>query len=216
MRLILALLLFCQTAHATEVITGLDEVMDLPVLNEELRKMDEATESVAERVEALEDSPFTPTTSNALAGSVVQVVNTQTGAVSSGAVTTPAVDDSIPENTEGIELMTLAITPTSATNKLKITVVANISNDTQVQQTVFLCQDSTVNALAVSSIDLGNTSNPGVCTFVHYMTAGTTSSTTFKVRAGSGGGTITFNGFGGNRKFGGAFASSITIEEIKV
>ena len=47
------------------------------------------------------------------------------------------------------------------------------------------------------------------------MTAGTISSTTFKLRAGSdGAGTITMNGNGGARKFGGALISSITITEI--
>ena len=56
----------------------------------------------------------------------VQVVNTQTGAVDTGTTAMPC-DDTIPQNTEGDEFMTLAITPTSATNKLKIDVVFNIN-----------------------------------------------------------------------------------------
>lgn len=156
------------------------------------------------------------TVSTALTGSVIQTANTITGAVSSSAVSTPLVDDTIPQITEGYEVMTLAITPNNASNKLKITVVANISNDTQVGQSVSLFQDATANALATATLDLGNTTNMGVCTFVHFMAAGTTSSTTFRVRAGSVGGTITFNGVSGGRKFGGVLASSITIEEIKV
>ena len=49
------------------------------------------------------------------------------------------------------------------------------------------------------------------------MTAGTTSSTTFKGRAGlSAAGTLSFNGFGGARRFGGVMASSITITEVQV
>ena len=53
-------------------------------------------------------------------------------------------------------------------------------------------------------------------TFTHYMTAGTTSATTFKVRAGAdGAGTTTTNGGAGmGRFFGGVMASSITITEI--
>jgi hypothetical protein len=48
------------------------------------------------------------------------------------------------------------------------------------------------------------------------MAAGTTSATTFRVRAGMGGaGTLTVNGQGGVRRFGGVAASSITIREIK-
>ena len=53
--------------------------------------------------------------------------------------------------------------------------------------------------------------------FSHFMTAGTTSETTFKVRAGfNASGTTTFNGSGGARRLGGVFASSITITEIAV
>ena len=55
-------------------------------------------------------------------GGVVQVVNTTTGAVATGTTTMPQ-DDTIPQNTEGDEYMTLAITPKDATNKLKIDVV---------------------------------------------------------------------------------------------
>jgi hypothetical protein len=48
----------------------------------------------------------------------------------------------------------------------------------------------------------------------HYMTAGTTSATTFKVRGGVNAGTLTFNGEVGARLFGGVCASSITVTEI--
>lgn len=161
---------------------------------------------------------YTPTASNALAGSIVQVVNTQTGAVATGTTTMP-MDDTIPQNTEGTEFMTLAITPTSATNKLKITVVAFTSSapGSGSLATVALFQDSTANAIA--AMDATNSAPEGseVTTFVYYMTAGTTSATTFKVRAGQhDAGTFTFNGYSSTRRYGGVAASSITIEEIKV
>src|SRR5574341_1372572 len=54
-----------------------------------------------------------------LPGDVLQVRRTQTGAVATG--TTVAVhDDSIPQNTEGDQYMSQAITPTSAINRLMI------------------------------------------------------------------------------------------------
>jgi hypothetical protein len=47
------------------------------------------------------------------------------------------------------------------------------------------------------------------------MTSGTTSATTFRVRAGaSSAGTTTFNGSGGARFLGGVYASSIVIQEV--
>ncbi len=53
-----------------------------------------------------------------LSGSVVQAVNTQTGAVGTTTTIMP-FDDTIPQITEGSEFMTRAITPTSASNILR-------------------------------------------------------------------------------------------------
>ena len=156
-------------------------------------------------------------TSGLPAGCVVQVVNVQDGAVATG-TTTVAYDDTIMQNTEGDEYMTLAITPTSSTNKLKIDVVFNAScNQTNKITTVGLFQDSTANALAtVQNLNFyGVANNPFTLSLNHFMTAGTTSSTTFKVRAGGDtSSTTTFNGQNGSRKGGGVLASSITITEI--
>jgi hypothetical protein len=148
------------------------------------------------------------------AGSVVQVVNTTTGSVETGSTTIP-FDDTIPQNTEGDEYMTLAITPTSITNKLKIDVVCNISNDHASTKCVGLFQDSTANALAAVAKSQGGSNWQTSFKFTYYMTAGTTSETTFKVRAGAQDGTTTFNGYNSGRMFGGVMASSITITEIK-
>ncbi len=149
----------------------------------------------------------------------VQTVNTQTGAVATGATTLPR-DDTIPQNTEGDEYMTLAITPTSATNKLKIEVTIYLSHSLGSSKhiQVALFQDSTANALAAVSEFLSGVANASkTISFTHYMTAGTAIGTTFKVRAGCDvGGTTTFNGHTSGRMFGGIAASSITIREIKV
>ena len=147
-------------------------------------------------------------------GHIVQVVNVQTGTVATGTGTIPD-DNTIPQNTEGNEWMTLSITPTSATNKLLIQSFANVAQDASQHHTLALFQDTTANALAATfghKDDIyGQTT-----TLAHYMTAGTISSTTFKVRSGKGtAGTSTFNGWSANAKYGGVMASSITITEIK-
>lgn len=145
----------------------------------------------------------------------VQVVNTQTGAVASGTTSIPN-DDTIPANTEGDQYMSLAITPTSATNVLKIDVVFNHNcGNGGSRQAVALFQDTTGPALAVAHFNVYDASVGNCVTFTHYMVAGTTSATTFKVRAGANSGqTTTFNGNGGNRLYGGVMASSITIMEL--
>lgn len=162
------------------------------------------------------DTPFVPTSLNALTGSVVQVVNTQTGTFATGTTSIP-LDNTIPQNTEGTEFMTLAITPNSASNKLKITVVISGGSTSSDDCIAALFQDSTANALACGIYTNNSGGNEqSFISFIHYMTAGTTSSTTFKVRAGAQGGTFCFNGGNGSARFGGVLASSITIEEIKV
>lgn len=149
-----------------------------------------------------------------ISGRSVQVVNTQTGAVNTGTTIFPD-DDSIPQNTEGDEYITLAITPTSATNKLKIEVTLFGACSTATAIGVGLFQDSTADAVAAVSHYVGAGQMVPI-TFVHYMTTGTTSATTFKVRAGGGGAsTLTFNGRGSGRYLGGVAASSITITETQ-
>jgi hypothetical protein len=147
---------------------------------------------------------------------VVQLVNVTDGALNTGSTFIPK-DDTIPQITEGDEYMTLAITPKAATNKLKIDVVFNGSMTASGRLLVALFQDSTANALAVGGnyvpTDMTNGIRPVV--FTHYMLAGTTSATTFKVRAGGQAGAVTFNGESAARILGGILSSSITITEIR-
>lgn len=147
-------------------------------------------------------------------GKVVQVVNVMDGAVGTGTTIMPA-DDTIPQNSEGDELFTLAITPTNSSNKLIIQAVVSMGASLATHCTIALFQDSTAGAIAVVS-DY-HTAGNSHCehSLTHYMTAGTTSSTTFKIRGGgSNAGTYTFNGASASRHFGGVIASSITITEI--
>ena len=147
-------------------------------------------------------------------GKVVQVVNTSTGAYATGTTTIPC-DDTIPQKTEGTEFMTLAITPTSSSNKLIIRVQYNFGTNVVHQHTAALFQDDTANALASTAHYPDTATGTASVIFSHYMTAGTTSATTFKVRAGScAAGSSYFNGSGAGRLHGGVNASGITITEI--
>ena len=149
------------------------------------------------------------------AGAVVQVVTTQTGAVATGTTIVPN-DDTIPQNTEGDQYMTLAITPKSATNKLIIEVSCPMAISIASNHVVgALFQDSTAGALAATLYFIGsaNTVEPFVLT--HTMTSGTTSATTFKFRAGpETAGTMTVNGLSAARKLGGVSAATIKITEV--
>ena len=156
-----------------------------------------------------------PTRAQLPAGCVLQVVNSSTGAVSTGTTLIPS-DDTIPQNSEGNEYMTLSVTPTASANKLMIETVVQVSSSAAGgRMMAALFQDSTANALAVSTQGFVDANKPMMLSFTHYMTSGTTSATTFKVRVGASvAGTTTFNGASGARLYGGVSSSSITITEI--
>lgn len=151
-------------------------------------------------------------------GRVVQMVSTSYSAVATGTTLIP-LDDTIPQITEGDEYMTQAITPTNSSNLLVIEVVTVCSNNLgTLGTTMALFQDSTANALHAITEYSGAADEPRNLVLRHIMTAGTTSSTTFRIRIGSeaGSSTLTFNGRAGARLFGNIPKSNIRITEIKV
>ena len=146
--------------------------------------------------------------------SVVQIVNVTDGDVATGTTLIPN-DDTIPQSTEGTQFMSLAITPKSATNILKVE-VTTVLNHSVTGNFYWVClfQDATANAVSSAADGVAGGGYNHTNTFSHYMVAGTTSATTFKVRAGpNASGTLTFNGQTGSRMHGGVYASSITITE---
>lgn len=146
---------------------------------------------------------------------VVQTAYTQTGSVATGTTTIPN-DNTIPQNTEGTQFMSLAFTPTSATNLLRIQVTAYFSSNTAVRTLAMaLFQSGSANAIAVATQGVPGVGYIWPVPMVHTMVAGTTSPITFTVRAGvETSGTLTFNGSSGSAYYGGVFASGITITEL--
>jgi hypothetical protein len=154
-----------------------------------------------------------PASTGIITTCVVQKVNFQDGSHATGTTTVP-IDNTIMQNTEGDQYLSLAITPTSATNKLRIEVQALLASNALVFITGSIFQDSTANALATSVVMQTSAVNqPRLLVCTHTMTAGTTSATTFKFRAGGQiANTTSFNGTAG-ASWGGVGASSITITE---
>lgn len=173
------------------------------------------TGTSANQIVKLDGSAKIPLVLNS-SGVPIQMVNVQDGAFHSGLTTIP-FDDTIPQNTEGDQYLSLSITPNNASNILKIDVVLNVTF-TSINAVAALFQDSLPNALCAQATNDYNQTNEGVTkiTFTYFMTAGTTSPTTFKVRAGPTGGlTLYVNALNGGRILGGVNYSSMTITEIK-
>jgi hypothetical protein len=130
------------------------------------------------------------------------------------------VVDSIPQQTDGTQIfgLSIAITPKNASNKLRIRVVLPFvfiySTAASVWMSVF--QDSIAAALATSFINM-QASIASNMILEFEMTAGTTASTTFKVRLGNVAGASTsifIHGTGSGRWFGGSVKSVITVTEL--
>ena len=147
---------------------------------------------------------------------LVQVVNVTDSAVATGTTQMPR-DNTIPQNTEGDQYMSLAITPTHASNKLLIQVVVQCTSTIVGTLQAALFKDSTAGALAATQAKSADSAAEMPLVLNHYMTTGGTSAITFKVRLGvNGSNTTTFNGAASAGYYGGVSSSSITISEIRV
>ena len=147
---------------------------------------------------------------------LVQVVNLTTGALGTGTTTMPH-DDTIPQNDEGDQYMTLAITPTHASNKLLIEVVGCFGNSAADWHQTALFKDSDAGAISATTAFFTTATAVVPMVLTHFMVAGSTSEITFKVRSGlDSSGTTSFNGQNAGRMLGGVHASSMTISEIRV
>lgn len=153
-------------------------------------------------------------TSAAAPQRLVQQIYSSSTALASGTTITP-LDDTIPQNTEGTEFLTATITPTSAANALLIEVCVLITSAAGGNVIGAIHQDSAANALAAADIRAGG-NDPSMLVMRHRLTAGTTSATTFRFRAGPATATtIYLNGnSAGTRLFGGVSSSTMTITEI--
>ena len=127
-------------------------------------------------------------------------------------------DDTVPQNTEGTEIITLAITPTSTSNKLVIEFFMPFWDADSVRiGTVALFQDSTADALAVGAAANAATNYAIQLGMIHIMDAGTTSQTTFKIRVGPNAGTMYLNKRGDADYFGSTtLHTTLQITEIEV
>jgi hypothetical protein len=165
---------------------------------------------------------ITGTTITASGGSgsgIVQQVRDQSNAYTSYTGVIPT-DNTIPQNTEGDQIFTVTITPSSATNILMFDIYVFCSvTDSDVGITFAIFQDSGADAIFAGSERSEITgSKQRLCSLKHYMVAGTTSSTTFNVRIGTTNASrpIYFNGTSFSRNYGGVAYSTFVVTEIAV
>lgn len=156
-----------------------------------------------------------PITIAGFGGKVVQVVETVSSAVSTGSSQIPQ-DDTIPQNTEGDEYISASITPFNSNNKLLVEFEGLFSGSASgVFIAAALFQDNLSDALAATIVASSNINQAAPTRLSHTVSAGGTSATTFKIRAGGEAATVvTFNGQAGNRIFGSMNKSRLRIIEL--
>ncbi len=155
------------------------------------------------------------TQSTPKSGQCIQRLVVPTTALTSGATTTP-VDDSIPQNTEGVQMFSQAITPKHSADLLFLAHVGTYSASAAGSIVVALFQDSTANALAATIGTINGNDEFATIPLMYQMQAGTASSTTFKLRAGHQSGTVYMNGRGSTtaRVMGGVCGSAFAVMEV--
>lgn len=145
---------------------------------------------------------------------VVQRASNIDGSMSTTTTLVP-FDNTVPQSTEGAQVLTQAITPKNSNNILVIDAKITFCHSAAAQVMIAsIFQDTNANALSSAWFFTAAANHGGTITWRHIMTAGTTSSTTFKIRAGSNtAGTTTFNGQSGSAMLGGVCYSQLTITE---
>jgi hypothetical protein len=126
--------------------------------------------------------------------------------------TTLPFDNTIPLNTEGVEIISTTFAPKTTTNRLRSTVVfpSGLNASSAVQVAMFI--NGTCVRATSHHASSGWTSN---MMMIHEYVPGTTSSLTYAVRFGPGAGASAYvNGQDTTRIFGGVQAATLLLEEF--
>lgn len=163
-------------------------------------------------------------------GNIIQVAYNEL--TTSGVVSSPWIpgDDTIPQNTEGAEILTCSITPRYSNSILYVESLSFVGENTNVLDVIAatLFRDNEVNAIATSFHSAPTHSGAPWGSFnfnpIYLMgrvTSGSTNSTIFRLRssatyAGTGTSTIRWNGANGARFYGGTLVTYIRVIEVQV
>ena len=145
------------------------------------------------------------------AGSVLQTVQA-TNATYTTITSTIAPNDTAPTSSDGTEILSQAITPTSSANKVLVR-FAGWGGANGGQHSVVVCRGATVIQTVRNTINNGDRE----ALFCEILDSpATTSSTTYSVRIGSTSGqSFYLNGTSGGRELGGTSKATLTLQEIK-
>lgn len=152
-------------------------------------------------------------------GAIVGYASTSLATVQSCSTGIP-YDDTIPQITEGDEILSSSYSPKYTNSIIRVTALVQgaTSASTGVYATIALFVDATANALAVAlqGQDQGVADNPVDIALHHEEVSASLTARTYRIRASANSGTFHVNGnSSGSRKYGGVRKAWLVIEEIK-
>lgn len=202
--------------HTIANVTGLQSALDSKAASSHAHAIGEVTGLQA----ALDGKAETGHSHARNVGSQVQQVFATTNANTTLSTVIPA-DSTAPQSTEGTQVLTASITPTSASNWLVVDVTVYAAETSNVGDLIIaaLFRDSGADAVAVGTIGGmnggGNYLTAGVTVFRYRVAAGATTATTFTVRVGNNAGAAALNVSHQGHNFGGLLSSTLTVTEVQ-
>jgi len=135
------------------------------------------------------------------------------GAATAVSVTTPAIDNTIPQNTEGAALLDVTVTGCAVGDIIEIQAVTPWSVSVGIAVVLALFVDTVADAIYATSTVTGTGTWPDFMSCKTFFVA-TSTSHTFKLRAGVTGGTATFNTSSSGATLGGVMKSVISAQVV--
>lgn len=128
--------------------------------------------------------------------------------------TTIPYDDSLPQNTEGTEILTVSITPKNAANRIRVRFQCCAGTSVASGLTAALFVDSDANAIAATGTVTSGGGSLEQLALEYETAAGSTSARTYKIRVGAGSDNAYVNGDSSSRRYGGAARATLVVEEL--
>lgn len=153
-----------------------------------------------------------------LSGSIVQSAYEEYTSNADLSTSIPA-DDTIPQNTEGTQIISKSFTPKKSTNKIRLRFRGSVQAASGTTQNIAcaLFKDSAADAIAVDSIVTTAAADRFSFNVTHEFTLASASAFTIAVRVGNSLGTaVRLNGTVSGRLYGGKMKATLEIEEISV
>lgn len=128
-------------------------------------------------------------------------------------------DDTVPQSTEGDQILSQAITPTSSSKRVRVVAAVNVARGatgTPTLACVALFRDST--CIAATVVALTGTTTPAVAVIDYIDSPASASAVTYSVRVGPGSSSQSVRcntaGGGTGRIFGGSAVCTLTVQQV--